>query len=640
MTKSTLWILTEERPKRHIIGQILYKFSKDHKIPCFIDTIRILPILNSDRTFSFLYEVIGYKSEKIKKVFIKTVSGYSSFIDFLLFYQDDEPTEKSIPLYGIEETKTDDAESRNTGIFQRATKFVYIEYFYPKIKKIMLYNLQVDEKKKPTQTNIFGTKCLLTLGVELLGKKHKSAEFTPFKSADELIKFKNSMKKPPGTNVPIALKKTGNSIEVSGRLYKSNSLAHDPNIGALSLICATLRKLGWTGRIVVTKHGLQQKHVKADNKFICISNHIKVDCAGLTRPPTTYKQHYWKYEKEGEKLGTIFIHLVVENFTSGASIFENHAGCEKGYFITKDGKPIALEKYSDRVRYKSGDKDQIIAIPDLILIDFDRNEIINIEGKKYQFCDKAIKELKNFDAIERFYIKRHYPDYKIIRTVVLYGGTADSIERIEIGFLLNSKGKMVLSIRSPRLFQEAIKNLIAYWGLDEKTEVEKSDLFFSDLIPDDSVPKEEKNSEYLPVLSLQAAASAFSEEQKYPDVIGWKKINIKKKPDKDYFIARVVGRSMEPIIPNNSPCLFRFERGGSRNGKIVLVESRQVSDPETHQRFTIKRYSSEKEYFKDGTWRHKKIVLSPVNKEFKDIVLENVSEDDFRVVAEFVEAIR
>ena len=199
---------------------------------------------------------------------------------------------------------------------------------------------------------------------------------------------------------------------------------------------------------------------------------------------------------------------------------------------------------------------------------------------------------------------------------------------------------MVLSIRSPRLFQEAIKNLIAYWGLDEKTEVEKSDLFFSDLIPDDSVPKEEKNSEYLPVLSLQAAASAFSEEQKYPDVIGWKKINIKKKPDKDYFIARVVGRSMEPIIPNNSPCLFRFERGGSRNGKIVLVESRQVSDPETHQRFTIKRYSSEKEYFKDRGLRNKKIVLSPVNKEFKDIVLENVSEDDFRVVAEFVEAIR
>ena len=69
MTKSTLWILTEERPKRNIIGHILYKFSTDNKIPCFIDTIRILPILNSDRDFSFLYEVIGYKSETIKSFY-------------------------------------------------------------------------------------------------------------------------------------------------------------------------------------------------------------------------------------------------------------------------------------------------------------------------------------------------------------------------------------------------------------------------------------------------------------------------------------------------------------------------------------------------------------------------------------------
>lgn len=50
----------------------------------------------------------------------------------------------------------------------------------------------------------------------------------------------------------------------------------------------------------------------------------------------------------------------------------------------------------------------------------------------------------------------------------------------------------------------------------------------------------------------------------------------------------------------------------------------------------MKRYSSEKEQFDDGTWQHKKITLSPDNKEFEDIVLENVSGDDFRVVAEFI----
>ena len=93
---------------------------------------------------------------------------------------------------------------------------------------------------------------------------------------------------------------------------------------------------------------------------------------------------------------------------------------------------------------------------------------------------------------------------------------------------------------------------------------------------------------------------------------------------------------MEPIIKEGSFCVFRFEKGGSRNGLVVLVSSRLVSDPETQQRFTIKRYHSEKEYVNDGTWKHKKIILSPDNKEFDDIVLENVPEDSFKVVAEFV----
>lgn len=35
----------------------------------------------------------------------------------------------------------------------------------------MLYALQIEQKEKPTETYIFGTKLLLTLGVEILGKK-------------------------------------------------------------------------------------------------------------------------------------------------------------------------------------------------------------------------------------------------------------------------------------------------------------------------------------------------------------------------------------------------------------------------------------------------------------------------------------
>jgi len=82
----------------------------------FIDNLRILPVLQNDKFF-FTYELIGFRCNKVNKIFIKTVSGYSNFINILMFFQDEEPTIKSNPIYAIEETKTDDSESRNIGIY-------------------------------------------------------------------------------------------------------------------------------------------------------------------------------------------------------------------------------------------------------------------------------------------------------------------------------------------------------------------------------------------------------------------------------------------------------------------------------------------------------------------------------------------
>lgn len=157
-------------------------------------------------------------------------------------------------------------------------------------------------------------------------------------------------------------------------------------------------------------------------------------------------------------------------------------------------------------------------------------------------------------------------------------------------------------------------------------------LFFKDVIPDGSFEEG-----YVPVYDLQAVATSFR-EQTTPKVMGWKPMH-GRKAGEDVFIAQVVGRSMEPTIPDGSWCLFRKERGGSRNGLVVLVESRRVQDPESGLAFTIKRYHSEKENLSDGQWRHKRIVLSPDNKAFKDIVLDNVPGEDFRAVAEFVQIV-
>ena len=251
------------------------------------------------------------------------------------------------------------------------------------------------------------------------------------------------------------------------------------------------------------------------------------------------------------------------------------------------------------------------------------------------------------------------PDWAIV-TVKMNNRGKESDEKIY--FIIETKGSMVESQR--RVFENQkiecakkhfeiisvrYKDVSSYRQLEElmrqdwgacKTDDKKADLYFSDLIPDEDMSKTAKHEDHLRVYSLEAVATAFSEEQRRPKVLGWKKVNIKKTFDNDYFIAKVVGRSMEPTIPDGSPCLFRFDRGGSRNGKIVLVESRQVSDPETHQRYTIKRYSSEKKTVAGGQWMHSKIILSPDNKAFKDIVLENVSEDDFKIIAEFIQVLK
>lgn len=470
---SILWILTEERPKKEIIKTIFHRFATEKSLGFLGGDIKIVPLIQND-LFSFTYEVFGINTPSVSKILIKTVSGKSSFVDYLIYFQQNEPKPSDTPLFAIEETKTDDSESRNTGVFQRCTKFVYIDLFYNDVKKIMLYSLQVEQKEQPTQTNVFGSKLLATYGVEVLGKYQNNEQTTPFKSIDELIEFKNSMRMPPKGNVPILIRKYNNEIKISGRLFKAGSLSHDPNIGALSMISAVLRKLGWKGKITITNHGLNEENLpkkssKRPNKFIQIANKLDINLENLDISSKNYihniNKDYWHIEKSGEKLGTIFIHLVVDAFTQGYSIFENHAGCEKSYFIKSDASIVPLEKYSDRQAYKAGDKTAIAYIPDLILVDVENLEVINVEGKTYENRLKGISELNNYDFIEKEYIERSYKKHKIIRTVVLYGGNLlnNSNLEVEIGFLLNKNGKMILGISAPRLFCEGVNNLLDYW---------------------------------------------------------------------------------------------------------------------------------------------------------------------------------
>jgi SOS-response transcriptional repressor LexA len=136
---------------------------------------------------------------------------------------------------------------------------------------------------------------------------------------------------------------------------------------------------------------------------------------------------------------------------------------------------------------------------------------------------------------------------------------------------------------------------------------------------------------HLPRFSLAVAAGKFLDNQEVTEE-GWEEAPPDLRLTPELFVARIAGRSMEPLIPDDSLCVFRKEQAGSRQGRLVLVEAlgRGAND-----RYTVKRYKSEKIQQPEGTWQHGRIRLEPLNPEFEAWDLEP-EEERFRIVAEFV----
>ena len=98
-----------------------------------------------------------------------------------------------------------------------------------------------------------------------------------------------------------------------------------------------------------------------------------------------------------------------------------------------------------------------------LVLDVDEKVAITIEGKTYENKNRGIAELNNYEAFDTMYLRKYYSQYKIVRTVVLYGGLSMGVFDMEVGFLLNENGKLVLGIKAPKLFTKAIRNLLDYW---------------------------------------------------------------------------------------------------------------------------------------------------------------------------------
>jgi len=136
--------------------------------------------------------------------------------------------------------------------------------------------------------------------------------------------------------------------------------------------------------------------------------------------------------------------------------------------------------------------------------------------------------------------------------------------------------------------------------------------------------------------SVRVAAGALQREEPLADR-RWVRLPEGIAPQPGHFIVRVTGESMNRRIPSGSWCLFRRPPEGTREGRIVLVQHRDLQDPEGGA-CTVKRYESAKAGDGEGSWRHARIILRPQsdNPSFGPIELTADPTADFRVLGEFV----
>lgn len=144
---------------------------------------------------------------------------------------------------------------------------------------------------------------------------------------------------------------------------------------------------------------------------------------------------------------------------------------------------------------------------------------------------------------------------------------------------------------------------------------------------------------HLPLYGLRAAATKFGEgfepaEIGEPDT--WVRAPHGLRLSEGMFIAQVVGRSMEPLIPDGSYCVFRTPVTGTRQGKRLLIEQSGGAGADPSSRYTVKRYTSQKRTRDDDSWEHTSIRLEPLNPEFEAF---DLGEGEFRVIAEFVQVL-
>lgn len=271
-----------------------------------------------------------------------------------------------------------------------------------------------------------------------------------------------------------------------------------------------------------------------------------------------------------------------------------------------------------------------------------------VNNKEFDWMSKSNRKIdskdvqsilgKNGDIRRPLFIKKNNDEGM---DFYYMGEVSPELNKVEQTTMTNDKGKQIPVVKIRFNLENPVIAPI-YTYLQENRKIRDSSSENNGktvpLVGTTHVEKELLNP--IPFYNFYAAAGTFSEMQSEKDfslIEGPEKSN----SNNDYFACKIVGESMNRVIPNGSICLFKANPAGSRNGKIVLVENMDIQDQDFNSAFTIKTYSSEK-VFLGESYRHESIVLRPnsIDDSYEDIILNEESTLGMRVVGEFVEVLK
>ncbi|WP_417620085.1 DUF3427 domain-containing protein [Oceanihabitans sediminis] len=257
-------------------------------------------------------------------------------------------------------------------------------------------------------------------------------------------------------------------------------------------------------------------------------------------------------------------------------------------------------------------------------------DVQSILGKNGKIRLPLFIKKNNDEGTEFYYMGDINPQRNNVEQTQMNSDSGKKVSVVKIRFdLENTVSDSMYKYLSENM-DEHNSDTITQKQVDNKTATKQLKMVLTE--------EQTETKHHIPFYDFYAAAGSFSEMQSNKDY------NLIPVPERyateDYFACKVVGESMNKIIANGSICLFKKYSGGSRNGKIVLVEYFDFQDPDFNSAFTVKTYTSQKNVTEES-YLHLSIMLKPnsYDSKYPDIIIDKDNAENMRVVGEFIKVL-